>query len=65
MNNIRFYPDEYYLSLYVGNITSTECYDYVEDCLSFTIIGGGMVTSRRLPLSDGRLFLTPVWKRGD
>lgn len=65
MSDIRFYPDEYHLSLYVGSITSSECYDYVEDCLSFVINDGGVLTSRRLPISAGRMLLTPIWKRGD
>jgi lipopolysaccharide transport system ATP-binding protein len=62
-NDIRFYPGVYYISLWAGSITSTDVYDYLEDCLSFEIIGGGKLTMRKLPRSAGILFLTPEWTR--
>jgi lipopolysaccharide transport system ATP-binding protein len=65
IKDIRLYPDTYYASLWVGNITSTEVFDHVQDCLSFEIIDGGKLTARRLPRSAGLLFLTPEWKRED
>ena len=42
MKDVRLYPDVYFLSLYIGSITSTECYDFVDNCLSFEIIDGGL-----------------------
>jgi len=60
--DLRFYPDTYYLSLYVGDSSSTEPYDYLEDCIKINIVDGGELTSRPLPRSAGILFLTPEWK---
>lgn len=62
LKDIRLYPDSYLLSLYAGDITSNDVFDYVEDCISFEVIGGGESTSRPLPRSAGLLFLTPEWK---
>jgi lipopolysaccharide transport system ATP-binding protein len=60
--DIRLYPDTYVLSFYAGDLSSSETYDYVEDCLSFEIVDGGTLTSRVLPRAAGLLFLTPTWK---
>ncbi len=62
-SDIRFYPDTYSVSLWSGNTTGTETYDWVETCISFDIIDGGKLTTRRLPIDSGRLFLTPRWER--
>lgn len=62
LHDLRLYPDTYYLSLYAGDMSSTEAYDYVEDCISFEVIDGGKLTSRTLPKIAGLLFLTPEWK---
>ena len=61
--DIRLYPGTYYLSLYAGDTSSTEIYDYLEDCISFEIIDGGKLTSRHLPKSAGLLFITPEWSK--
>jgi lipopolysaccharide transport system ATP-binding protein len=61
LNDIRLYPDTYYLSLWAGDMSSTETYDFVEDCISFEIIDGGELTTRLLPRAAGLLFLTPNW----
>lgn len=61
INDIRLYPDIYSLSFYVGDMTSTEPYDYAEDCISFEIMDGGSLTTRPLPKNAGLLFLTPSW----
>lgn len=62
LHDIRLYPDTYYISLYVGDTSSTEIYDYLEDCISFDMISGGNLTTRPLPKSGGLLFLTPDWQ---
>jgi lipopolysaccharide transport system ATP-binding protein len=62
LKDIRLYPDTYYLSLFVGDMSSSEAYDYVEDCISFEVIDGGLLTTRNLPRTAGLLFLTPEWK---
>ncbi|CAN5249489.1 ABC transporter ATP-binding protein [soil metagenome] len=62
LKDVRFYPGTYYISLYAGDLSSLETYDYVADCISFEIIDGGKLTQRRLPRSAGLLFLTPEWK---
>ena len=61
--DVRLYPDTYYLSLWVGSITNIDVYDWVRDCLSFEIVGGGQLTTRTLPRSAGLLFWTPTWTR--
>lgn len=61
LKDVRFYPDIYYLTLFAGDMSSYEMYDYVEDCISFEIIDGGKFTTRTLPRIAGLLFLTPEW----
>ena len=63
LNDIRLYPGTYYLSLFAGDMSSDEIYDYVEDCISFEILDGGNLTTRHLPQSAGLLFLTPQWEK--
>jgi lipopolysaccharide transport system ATP-binding protein len=65
LHDLRFYPDTYYLSLYAGDMSSTEAYDYIEDCISFDIVDGGGLTTRTLPRAAGLLFLTPEWKKSN
>jgi lipopolysaccharide transport system ATP-binding protein len=62
IEDVRLYPGTYYLNFYVGDTSSTEIYDYIQDSLSFEIIDGGKLTKRNLPKSAGLLFLTPTWK---
>jgi len=62
LKDVRLYPDTYYLSLYAGDTSSSEIFDYIEDCISFEIIDGGNLTKRPLPKSAGLLFLTPTWE---
>ncbi len=64
MHDVRLYADTYLLSLWAGDKSSIEYYDYVEDCISFEIVDGGKLTSRMLPRNAGLLFLTPEWKNG-
>ena len=61
LEDIRLYPDTYILSFYAGDMSSVEAYDYVEDCLSFEIVDGGSLTSRKLPRAAGLMFFTPTW----
>jgi len=63
MNDIRLYPGTYCLSLYAGDTSSTDIYDYLEDCISFEIIDGGELTTRSLPKSVGLFFFTPEWRK--
>jgi lipopolysaccharide transport system ATP-binding protein len=65
LSDIRLYPGTYYFSLYIGDNSSTEIYDYLEDCISFEIIDGGKLTGRNLPKSAGFLFITPEWRKLD
>jgi len=65
LKDIRLYPGSYYVGLYVGGMNSIEVYDAIEDCLTFNIIDGGNLTTRRLPRNSGLFFWTPEWRRGD
>lgn len=64
IKDIRLYPNIYTVSLWAGNSSCTETYDYIADWLSFEIIGGGRFTSRNLPRTSGIIFMTPDWLRG-
>jgi lipopolysaccharide transport system ATP-binding protein len=61
LKDVRLYPDNYYLSYAVESFDSHIMYDFLEDCMSFTILGGGSLTIRNLPRAAGLLFLTPDW----
>jgi lipopolysaccharide transport system ATP-binding protein len=63
LHDLRFYPDTYILSFYAGDMSSSEAYDYIEDCITFEIVDGGILTSRSLPRQTGLLYLTPTWER--
>ena len=62
ITDVRLYPDTYFISLWAGTTTSTETFDHVVDCLSFSIQDGGRLTARQLPRSAGILFMTPEWQ---
>ena len=61
IKDVRLYPDVYFISLYAGDLSSKEVYDYIEDCISFQIIDGGRYTNRNLPRNAGLVFFTPQW----
>lgn len=62
LKDVRFYPGTYYVSFYIGDMSSSETYDYLADILSFEILDGGSYTKRILPRSAGLLFFTPTWE---
>lgn len=59
--NIRLYPDIYMVRIWVGGGPGGETYDEIENAIKFEIIDGGQLTSRNLPKSSGRFYLTPEW----
>jgi len=61
IKDIRLYPGSYLLGFWAGSVDSASTYDWVENCLQFEIVGGGMLASRELPRSSGLLFMTPQW----
>lgn len=63
LRDLRFYPDTYYVGLWAGSDYADETHDYAEDCLSFEVVDGGRLTTRRLSRSSGLLYLTPEWRR--
>jgi lipopolysaccharide transport system ATP-binding protein len=63
LDDIRLYPDTYYLGFWGGNMPTTDAFDAIDACLSFHIVEGGQLTERRLPRNAGILFLTPEWTR--
>jgi lipopolysaccharide transport system ATP-binding protein len=62
LEDVRFYPGSYCVSLWVGGTDSIDEYAVWDDALTFTIVGGGGRTARRLPRSAGLVFLTPRWE---
>ncbi|OAI07542.1 polysaccharide ABC transporter ATP-binding protein [Methylomonas methanica] len=61
IEDIRLYPGEYILSIWVGTLDSHETYDYANECIRFEIVSGGKLTTRNLPRNDGLFFFTPKW----
>jgi lipopolysaccharide transport system ATP-binding protein len=61
LDDIRFYPGSYSMGLWLGDHSGNTTFDFVEDCIGFQIIDGGLLTSRSLPRSSGLIFLTPEW----
>ena len=59
--DIRFYPGDYKVSLFVSDAANVHVYDSAEDCLTFTIPDGGRLTFRPLPRHSGVVFLSPTW----
>ena len=59
--DIRFYPGDYRITLWVSDGTNLHVYDSAEDCLTITIPDGGRLTFRTLPRHWGVIFLTPTW----
>jgi lipopolysaccharide transport system ATP-binding protein len=62
LNDIRLYPDTYFLSFWLGSVNASETFHYVEEKLSFEVLSGGPIVNRDLPKSAGLLYLTPIWK---
>ena len=63
IEDVRFYPGDYYVSLFLGGNNSTEMYDRLDNCFMFTIVDGGKYTSRPLRQTQGLYFLNPDWER--
>ncbi len=63
LHDIRLFPGIYSVSIISANTTGHEIFDYIEDCLTFTITDGGLLTSRQLPKSIGMFFMNPNWKK--
>jgi lipopolysaccharide transport system ATP-binding protein len=61
LTDIRFYPGKYIISYWVGSKRSHDTYDFLEDIHFFEITDGGSLTQRKLPRSNGLIFLTPAW----
>lgn len=59
--DVRLYPGAYNITLYVTDAVDSSVYDHADDCLTFSITDGGLLTFRPLPRISGLLFLTPDW----
>lgn len=62
LEDIRFYPDTYFIGIWLGDSTSIDTYEHLKEIISFEITDGGMLTSRHLPREAGLFFFTPKWK---
>lgn len=60
-NNIKFYPNTYILSLWLGDVSSHEYIDYLRHCARFEIVEGSALVPRELPSPTGVLYMTPAW----
>jgi lipopolysaccharide transport system ATP-binding protein len=60
--DIRFYPGAYRVSLYASDGANTHVFDQAEDCLTFRITDGGLLTFRPLPRHSGVVFIAPSWR---
>ena len=61
--DIRLYPATYSITLTSSNPGGHELFDKLEDCVTFSVVGGGKLVSRNLPRAAGIFFLTPEWMR--
>lgn len=59
--DVRLFPGEYRVSLWVSDAANVHVYDHAEDCLVFRITDGGRLTQRRLPREWGIVYWTPLW----
>lgn len=61
--DIRLYPGEYILSLWVGAVSVDEAYDQVDSCIRFEVAQGGPMVCRTLARHAGTFYLTPDCRR--
>lgn len=67
LKNVRFYPGEYNIGVWIGSEVFAykyELYDRLESCISFTMINT-VAGNRALRRHAGLLYLTPEWKEHD
>lgn len=60
--DIRFYPDVYRLSLWVGDAATHEHIDYLKYCSQFEVVEGSPIVNRALPKGTGFFYFQPNWK---
>ncbi|MBR2648440.1 MAG: ABC transporter ATP-binding protein [Sediminibacterium sp.] len=61
LEDIRLFPGIYNVTLTCANTTGHEVYDNIEEAITFTILDGGIYTSRYLPKTAGLIFMNPEW----
>ncbi len=59
--DLRFYPGTYHVTIWLTDGSNSEEFDRAEDCLTFRMVEGGLLTMRWLPRYSGLLFLTPTF----
>lgn len=59
--DIRFYPGEYKIGLWIGDALSSQHIDLLRICGNFTIEDGSAMVKRSLPQRSGVIFLNPEW----
>lgn len=62
-DDMRLYPGEYSISVWVGASSVDETYDSIEDCVRFEVAQGGPRVRRTLARHAGTVFLTPSCRR--
>lgn len=63
LEDIRLFPGIYNATLTCASTTGHEVYDNIEEAITFTILDGGIYTSRYLPKTAGLIFMNPKWVR--
>ncbi|MBK7129839.1 MAG: ABC transporter ATP-binding protein [Crocinitomicaceae bacterium] len=60
--DIRFYPGEYKVGLWIGDALSSQHIDLLRFCANFSVEDGSNIVKRSLPQRSGVIFLNPEWK---
>ncbi len=61
-NEIMFYTDKYKISLWIGDTTTNEHFDYLKHCCEFEIVEGSKIANRELSKTTGIFYMQPNWK---
>lgn len=58
----HLYPARYFISAWLGSSDGRDVYDHALNAIAFEVLNSGKYTTRQLPIGDGTVLLTPIWK---
>lgn len=58
---IMFFPESYKVSLWAGDATTEEVFDYCRYCCQLRVTAGSVLVSRNLPRNSGVIYLPTKW----